>query len=267
MMYTQGRWMRLLVMQICQYIQRTEFNKETDRPVLMMIDEFFQLGPIPSIENTLTYAPGFGLRLWLIVQDIGQLKKNYPDSWETILGACGIKQFFGINDLPTAKYLSEILGEEEIDVPSVTITKNQSKTHGENQSHTVGSGQSSSHGSNWSTSYGDSSSTGLGNGRISSNTGSNSSYSSGGSFSQSFNTNESVSVGISRAETEGISKGYTVAKQPRKLLRPEEILTAFTKENLVQLVHVRDHGGMILIRTPYYSDPDLLALQSRIKHE
>lgn len=37
-------------------------------------------------------------------------------------------------------------------------------------------------------------------------------------------------------------------------MKPEEILTAFTKSNLVQLIHIRDHGGMMLIRTPYFSD-------------
>lgn len=260
MMVVQGRWMRLLVMQICQYIQRTPFNKETDWPVLMMIDEFFQLGPIPAIENTLTYAPGFGLRLWLIIQDIGQLKKNYPDSWETILGACGIKQFFGINDLPTAKYLSELLGEEEIDVPSITLTKNQSETQGENESITVGSSGSFTSGTNWSTSSGSSSSFGGGAGS-NWNSGSNSGSSSGGSSSSTYGTNKSVTQGTNHSETEGMSKGYTVSKQARKLFRPEETLTAFTKENLVQLLHVRDHGGMMLIRTPYYADPDLLALQ------
>lgn len=263
MMYTQGRWMRLLVMQICQYIQRTEFNKETDWPVLMMIDEFFQLGPIPAIENTLTYAPGFGLRLWLIIQDIGQLKKNYPDTWETILGACGIKQFFGINDLPTAKYLSELLGEEEIDVPSITLTKNTSETRGENQSQTFGSSKSFTKGTNHSTSGGRSSSFGSG-----ASSGTNSSSSSGSSFSQSFSSNVSVTQGTSRSETEGMSKGYTVAKQTRRLFRPEEALTAFTKENLVQILHVRDQGGMMLIRTPFYADPDLLALRTKaISHE
>ncbi len=266
MMYQQGRWMRLLVMQICQYIQRTEFNKDTDWPVLMMIDEFFQLGPIPTIENTLTYAPGFGLRLWLIIQDIGQLKKNYPDSWETILGACGIKQFFGINDLPTAKYLSELLGEEEIDVPSVTLTKNQSETRGENSSFTVGSSESVSQGTNWSTSSGGSSSVGASGGGMNSNSGSNSSSSVGGSFSRSFSINESATEGTSRSETEGTSKGYTIAKQARRLFRPEEVLTAFTKENLVQLLHVRDHGGMMLIRTPYFADPELLALVQEEKN-
>lgn len=243
MMYQQGRWMRLLVMQISQYIQRTRFNKDTDWPVLMMIDEFFQLGPIPAIENMLTYAPGFGLRLWLIVQDIGQLKKNYPDTWETILGACGIKQFFGINDLQTAKYVSELIGEEEIDVPSITFSQNASTTAGTNSSHTFGISRSTtqSHSSSIDASGHSSSST-------------STSYNSGYNFSDT--------IGRSDSKTSGESRGYTINKQTRRLFKPDEVMTSFTRDNLVQLLHVRDHGGMLLIRTPYFTDPYLLSCQN-----
>ena len=153
MMYQQGRWMRLIVSQIVQYIERTEFDKSRDYPILMMIDEFFQLGPMPSIVNTLTYAPGFGLRLWLIIQDINQLKANYPETWETILGACGIKQFFGFNDLTTAKYMSEMLGEYELDVPSVTLTRNSSQSQGTNVSSSLSQSVSSAKGTSESNSF------------------------------------------------------------------------------------------------------------------
>lgn len=262
MMYQQGRWMRLLVMQITQYVQRTSFDKTTDHPLLMMVDEFFQLGPIPAIENTLTYAPGFGLRLWLIVQDIGQLKTNYPNSWETILGACGIKQFFGINDLPTAKYLSELLGEEEIDVPSVSLTGTESDTVGDSFSESIGSSRSKSTSSSWSSTSGGSTSYAPGKTWYEPviTHSSSSSVTSGSSSSDTVGTNESITTGKNSSKTTGRSKGYTISKKERKLFKPEEILTAFTKQNLIQLLHVRDHGGMLLIRTPYFSDPYILAL-------
>lgn len=255
MMYQQGRWMRLLVMQISQYIQRTSFNKATDRSLLMMIDEFFQLGPIPAIENTLTYAPGFGLRLWLIVQDLGQLKKNYPDSWETILGACGIKQFFGINDLQTAKYLSELLGDEEIDVPSVNMTKNMSVAVGTNvaTTHSI----SESRGSSSNSSFTSGTSTGGGVVGSASN-----SSTHGYSSSDGVAFSRSLTEGSNVTKTEGVSHGYSISKKERRLFKPDETMTAFTRDNLAQLVHVRDHGGMVLMRTPYYADPlmkDLVA--------
>lgn len=40
-------------------------------------------------------------------------------------------------------------------------------------------------------------------------------------------------------------------------MSPSELMNdGFTKENLLQLVHIRDQGPMLLFRTPYYADPD-----------
>jgi len=365
MMYQQGRWLRLILSQVIQYIERTgnDFDKREHWPVLMMIDEFFQLGPMPSIVNTLTYAPGFGLRLWLIIQDLNQLKANYPKSWETILGACGIKQFFGFNDLTTAKYVSDFLGESEVDVPSITLNQTISEAEGTNRSRTVGSNRSRTEGESWSetttvtegttigtstsvatgtsSSFGSNSSQGsnqgwstnegwnsgtsngssdsyayntapgsIGGTRTSgSNTGSSAGLSGGsslsggtsqsngtssqfgssrtvtetsnvshtrsvaqgstvgGSVSDTVGTNESETVGSSQTVTDGRSYGFTVSKQTRKLYRPEELLDAFTKDNLMQIALVRDQGGMLLFRTPYYADPYFQRLISESKND
>ena len=145
-MPVQGKWLKLIAMQIMDYVQSTEFDKSRDYPILMMLDEFYQLGPIPSIANTLTFASSYGLRLWLIIQDLGQLKTNYPKEWETIFGACGIKQFFGFNDNTTAEYVSKLLGDTEIEVPSINYTINRSQTSGQTDSETEGTSHSQSSG-------------------------------------------------------------------------------------------------------------------------
>jgi len=283
MMHRQGRWFRMIIAQMIKFIERTEFDKSRDMPILMMIDEFFQLGPMPSIINTLTYSPGFGLRLWLIVQDLNQLKANYPDTWETIIGACGIKQFFGVNDLTTAKYVSELLGEEEIDLPSVTIGTSRTLTESENCS--VAAGESRSDTAGWSTSESEGTSTSRGVGSSSgrsgnvrhpsadataprlpaggwntgasrsSNSGSSASTSTGQSGSYTFGTSRTETIGTGTSSASGENRGYTITHQARKLLHPEEVLRAFTRDNLVQLLHIRDHGGGLLLRTPFYADP------------
>lgn len=364
MMHQQGRWIRLIISQIIQYIERTQaaFDKDQHLPVLMMLDEFYQLGPMPSIVNTLTYAPGAGLRLWLIVQDLNQLKHNYPKAWETIIGACGIKQFFGINELTTAKYLSELIGEREIVVPSVTLTRTENTTSGETSSETTGQsvsdnegwtasqtsgssatdthglssshtsgvgyseqtsygtslshgthsgsstssgwntgtgvsinrhamggmpnqldphsnlggstsmssglqggsgenwGQNSNSGTSYSTSSGMSTSTSDTSGRSSSHAyGFSESQSHGRSGGRAWGNNTSATVGRNLSTAIGTNYGTTLSLQTRRVFRPEELLDAFTKENLLQLVHIRDQGGMVLFRTPYYADPDFVA--------
>lgn len=213
MMYQQGRWMRLILSQIIQYIERTglDFDKREHQPVLMMIDEFFQLGPMPSIVNTLTYAPGFGLRLWLIIQDLNQLKANYPKSWETIFGACGIKQFFGFNDLTTAKYVSDMLGEAEVDVPSITLNQTISEAEGTNRSRTVGSNRSRTVGENWSESTTVTDGTTIG---TSTSVADGTSSSFGTNSSQGTNQGQSVNEGWNRGSSNGSSDSYARNSDP-----------------------------------------------------
>jgi hypothetical protein len=38
------------------------------------------LGPAPIMEQAVAYFPGFGVKLWVALQDLGQLKWDYPDS-------------------------------------------------------------------------------------------------------------------------------------------------------------------------------------------
>lgn len=321
MMQQQGRWLRLIIMQMIEYLERTQstFDKDRDLPILMLIDEFAQLGPIPSITNTLTYAPGSGLRMWLIIQDLVQLKTNYPKSWETIVGACGIKQFFGIGELTTAEYVSKLLGDSEVLVPTVSLTETESDTAGTSESVAISdtrsstrgtsssdtTGTSYSHGTNTSfgTSSGTNSSTGTSQGvnhgqswtgpqyntgkppgaPINYSTGGSSGASTsqgtssgtsinrgtsenfGTSSSHTTSTSESETVGVSRTETKGRNLSATTGKnyglsyapQVRRLMSPSELMSdGFTKENLLQLVHIRDQGPMLLFRTPYYADPD-----------
>lgn len=257
MMHRQGRWFRMIIAQMIKFIERTSFDKAKDSPILMMIDEFFQLGPMPSIINTLTYSPGFGLRLWLIVQDLNQLKANYPDTWETIIGACGIKQFFGVNDLTTAKYVSELLGEEEIDLPSVTLGASRTVTESDNSSVTIGRSQSDTSGLTATTGSGQSTGRNRQDFELfgSSNRGASSSNSTAQSASQTVGSSQSETSGTGTSRSLAENRSYTITHQARKLFHPEEVTRAFTRDNLVQLLHVRDHGGCLLLRTPYYADP------------
>jgi type IV secretion system protein VirD4 len=85
-----------------------------DTPVLFCLDEFATLGHMQTIENAAGQIAGFGVKLWPILQDLGQLKTLYKDRWETFMGNAGVLQFFGNNDLTTLKWISERLGQTTI---------------------------------------------------------------------------------------------------------------------------------------------------------
>ena len=83
-------------------------------PVLMCLDEFAVLGPMKTIENAAGQIAGLGVKLWPILQDLGQLKALYKDRWETFMGNAGVLQFFGNSDLETLTWISKRLGDTTV---------------------------------------------------------------------------------------------------------------------------------------------------------
>lgn len=84
-------------------------------PVLFLLDEFAQLAYMKPIEEGLAYLAGYDVRLWFFLQDINQLKSNYPNSWESFFANTEFKCFFGVNDINTAKLVSEMAGTSTVE--------------------------------------------------------------------------------------------------------------------------------------------------------
>lgn len=115
---THSRWLRLMIGLALEAMERE--RKRPDRPVVFLLDEFATLGYMRSIENAVGQIRGFGVQLWVVLQDLNQLKALYRERWQTFLGNAGTVQFFGINDQFTADFVSRILGEQTILVTSET---------------------------------------------------------------------------------------------------------------------------------------------------
>ena len=79
-------------------------------PVLFMLDEMAQLGKMDCIKQAVSLMAGYGMTLWMIIQDLAQLKGLYREDWQTFLANAKIQQYFGINDPTTAKMISDMLG-------------------------------------------------------------------------------------------------------------------------------------------------------------
>lgn len=111
-MGTCSRWLRLFV-NLTLSAMETETAK-TKHPVLMCLDEFAVLGHMASIETAAGQIAGLGVKLWPILQDLGQLKALYGERWETFLGNAGLLQFFGNSDLTTLEWISKRLGDTTV---------------------------------------------------------------------------------------------------------------------------------------------------------
>jgi type IV secretion system protein VirD4 len=115
-----SRWLRLLVSQALQDIARDAEASEGAQgasqrlktPTLFLLDEFAALGRLEAVERAMGLMAGYGLQLWPILQDMSQLKDLYGDRAGTFIANAGVQQVFGVNDFETAKWLSQMIGQE-----------------------------------------------------------------------------------------------------------------------------------------------------------
>ncbi|WP_281985537.1 type IV secretory system conjugative DNA transfer family protein [Thalassorhabdomicrobium marinisediminis] len=116
-----SRWLRLLVSQALQDIARDAERPQSasegrserlKAPALFLLDEFAALGRLEAVERAMGLMAGYGLQLWPILQDMSQLRDLYGDRANTFIANAGVQQVFGVNDFETAKWLSQMIGQE-----------------------------------------------------------------------------------------------------------------------------------------------------------
>ena len=93
----------------------------SDIPVLFLVDEMAQLGYFKPLEDGISLLRGYGVWLWLLVQDLSQLQAVYP-RWRSFLANASL-QVFGTQDIDTARYVSAMLGQETIEVQSSSSSR------------------------------------------------------------------------------------------------------------------------------------------------
>lgn len=84
-------------------------------PVQCFMDEFANIGKIPSFERKIAVMRSRGISAVIICQNYGQGKALYKDDWPTILGNCDSLLFLGGQEKETNEYISKLLGKETID--------------------------------------------------------------------------------------------------------------------------------------------------------
>jgi type IV secretion system protein VirD4 len=77
--------------------------------LLFLIDEFPSLNRMEIFAGALSYMAGYGLKAYLITQDIRQIVDAYGNN-ESIVSNCHIRVAFAPNQQDTAKLLSEMTG-------------------------------------------------------------------------------------------------------------------------------------------------------------
>lgn len=101
--------------------------------LLGMIDEFPSLGKLEILQESLAFIAGYGIKLYLICQDINQLKSRETGygADETITSNCHVQSAFPPNRVETADHLSKLTG-------TTTVVKDQITTSGRRTSALLG---------------------------------------------------------------------------------------------------------------------------------
>jgi type IV secretion system protein VirD4 len=110
-MESHYRWLRLIVQMACVTLERMGTYPRDRAPILYMMEEFATLGHMEIMERAAAYFPGFGIKLWAVLQDATQLKRYYGSSWETFLGNAGLIQCFANGDEETLGYIARRLAK------------------------------------------------------------------------------------------------------------------------------------------------------------
>jgi type IV secretion system protein VirD4 len=81
--------------------------------LLFMIDEFPSLNKMAVLADALSYMAGYGLKAYLITQDIRQLLEQYGEH-ESIMSNCHVRIAYAPNQYETAELLSKMAGNRTV---------------------------------------------------------------------------------------------------------------------------------------------------------
>lgn len=107
-----GAFLKLFVQTAISAMMKGGANSSTR--CLFILDEFFSLGRMDTIQKGFGLLRGYGVQLWPFLQDLGQLITIYgTEGTETFFGNSDVHQFFGTTDDLTLNHVAMRLGKVE----------------------------------------------------------------------------------------------------------------------------------------------------------
>jgi len=126
----QDRLAPLVRLMYTMFINRLTESFDASRTynnrLLLLIDEFPTLGHMPIFSIALATMGGYGLKAYLIAQDVEQITKYYGEH-ESITSNCHIRLAFSPNKVKTAELISNMLGTQTIQRASLSFSGERTK--------------------------------------------------------------------------------------------------------------------------------------------
>lgn len=108
---TDGAVLNLLLAQHIEKMLQEE-PKAGELPVLLMLDEFAQLGRMEPIINAIEIGRSYGIKTWILCQSMSQIEERYgKDGARTLLNSCAVENWMRIS-FDDAKMLADRLGTQ-----------------------------------------------------------------------------------------------------------------------------------------------------------
>jgi type IV secretion system protein VirD4 len=117
---TYARWLRLMVSIAIRAVARG--GSQSPLPALFMLDEFGTIGKLNAVAQAYGLMSGLGMTMWIFLQDLNQMRRDYPDHWETFIGNAQAMTSFGTMDNFTAEYISKMLGTTTVEQVNVSTS-------------------------------------------------------------------------------------------------------------------------------------------------
>jgi hypothetical protein len=103
---------RLMISLALTLMERT--TAPIEPRVLFVLEELPILGYMQALDSAIGQMAGLGVKIFSVIQNFGQIKTHYRDSWETFLANSGALIAFGNSDTTTLEILRKRLGQTAI---------------------------------------------------------------------------------------------------------------------------------------------------------
>jgi len=114
----------LLLTKVLEFRRDSRHKAKT----LFLLDEFSQIGRMACFGEARDTGREFGIKLWPVFQDLGQLETAWGKAEaSTWLANSDVRQYFKINAVETAEHISKDLGTKTVEVSSDSATQTDQK--------------------------------------------------------------------------------------------------------------------------------------------
>ena len=127
MMYSQ-------LFETLYFVAETKYDgKRLLSPVRFLLDEFANIGQIPEFTKKLATMRKYEISCTIILQNLAQIKTQYKDDWESIVGNCDSFLFLGGQEYSTLEYISKELGKKTINTRSSGTSRGRQSSSSKNR--------------------------------------------------------------------------------------------------------------------------------------